>query len=191
MQYTDFLFKKTGQGRHSWRPRPQATLTYSPNHNHNFRLNFTSWQTSPSLTETNVVPQQLDGFQWIVGNQNLKTSNSYMHTFQYGINLPRINGSLGIRVFTSPNAIASFLQWEGERLITTYENSRGLQNLSFFLAPQIDIIPGWPTASGYIQYRKERMRGTGYSHHNKHAGALHTSQLQSSVGTTKKRVHQG
>lgn len=63
-QYTDFLFKESNRGNHSWSPRPQATVTYSLNQNHNFRLNFTSWQSAPSLAETNVVPQQLDGFQW-------------------------------------------------------------------------------------------------------------------------------
>lgn len=166
MQYTDFLFKESDRGNHSWSPRPQATLTYSLNQNHNLRLNFTSWQSAPSLAETNVVPQQLDGFQWRIGNQELKTANSYMLTFRYGFNLPRVSGSLGVRAFTSPNAITPFLFWEGERLVTSYENSRGLRNLSVFLAPQIDIIPGWLMASGYLQYRMERMRGTGYSLRN-------------------------
>ena len=165
VQYTDFLFKETNQGTHTWNPRPQATITYSLNQNHNFRLNFTSWQSTPSLAETNIVPQQLDGFQWRVGNQNLKTANSYMLTFRYGFNLPRVSGSFGVRAFTSPNAITPLLQWEGDKLITTYENSRGLQNLSFFLAPQIEVIPNWLMASGYIQFRMERMRGTGYTHH--------------------------
>lgn len=166
VQYTDFMFRESARGNHSWSPRPQATVTYSLNQNHNFRLNFTSWQSAPSLSETNIVPQQLDGFQWRVGNQDLKTANSYMLTFRYGFNVPRVNGSFGIRAFTSPNAITPLLLWEGDRLITTYENSRGLQNLSFFLAPQIEIVPGWLTASGYVQYRMERMRGTGYSLHS-------------------------
>ena len=161
-QYTAFLFKESDRGNHSWSARPQATVTYSPNHNHNFRLNFTSWQSTPSLAETNVVAQQLDGFQWRVGNQNLKTANSYMLTFRYGFNLPRVSGSFGIRAFTSPNAITPLLKWDEDRLITTYENSRGLKNLSFFLAPQIEIIPHWLTVSGYVQYRMERMKGTGY-----------------------------
>lgn len=166
VQHTDFLFKESDKGNHTWSPRPQATVTYSLNPSHNFRLNFTSWQSAPSLAETNVVPQQLDGFQWRVGNQNLKTSNSYMLTFRYGFNIPRVNGSFGVRAFTSPDAITPLIFWEGERLISTYENSRGLQNLSFFLAPQIEIVPDWLMASGYVQYRMERMRGTGYSHHS-------------------------
>lgn len=166
VQYTDYLFKETNQGNHSWSPRPQATITYSLNQNHNFRLNFTSWQSTPSLAETNIVPQQLDGFQWRVGNQNLKTANSYMLTFRYGFNLPRVSGSFGIRAFTSPNAITPLMLWEGDKLITTYENSRGLRNLSFFLAPQIEVIPNWLMINGYVQYRMEQMRGTSYSLRN-------------------------
>lgn len=165
-QYTDFLFKETNQGSNSWNLRPRATVTYGINQKHQFRLSFQTWQSTPSLAETNIAPQQLDGFQWRIGNPNLKTSNSYMLTLHYNFNVPRVAGSFGIRAFTSPNAITPLLYWEDNRLITTYENSRGLQNLSFFIAPQIDIVPNWFMASGYLQYRIERMRGTGYDLHN-------------------------
>ena len=165
-QYTDFYFRESARGNHFWNARPQATVTYAPDQNHNFRLNFTSWQSTPTLAETNPVPQQLDGFQWRIGNQHLKTASSYMLTFRYGFNLTRVNGTFGIRAFTSPNAITPLLQWDNNRLVTTYENSRGLQNLSFFLYPQIEILPDWITLSGGVQYRMERMRGTGYNLHN-------------------------
>lgn len=165
-QYTDFMFRETGQGSSSWNMRPQATVTYGLNQNHQFRLSFESWQSAPSLAETNVAPQQIDGFQWRIGNPALKTSNSYMLTLRYNYSVPRVAGTFGIRAFTSPNAITPYLYWKGDRLITTYENSRGLQNISFFIAPQIDIIPGWLMASGYLQYRAERMSGTGYRLYN-------------------------
>lgn len=166
VQYANILFRETDKGTHSWNLRPQATVTYSLNQNHNFRLNFMSWQSTPSLAETNMVPQQLDGFQWRVGNQGLKTSSSYRLTFRYGFNVPRVNGTFGVRAYASPNAITPFLYWDNDRLITTYENSRGIKQLSFFLAPQIEIIPDWLTVSGYIEYRMERMRGNGYTCHN-------------------------
>lgn len=166
LQYTDFLFRESGRGTHTWSPRPQATVTYSLNQNHNFRINFTSWQSTPSLAETNPVPQQLDGFQWRVGNPDLNTANSYMLTLRYAYTLPRVSGIFGIRAFTSPNAITPILHWDNDRLITTYENSRGLQNISFFIAPQIEILPDWLTASFYLQYRIERMRGSGYRLYN-------------------------
>lgn len=165
-QYTDFHFKETNQGNSSWNLRPQATVTYAPNQSHQLRLNFTSWQTAPSLAETNIAPQQIDGFQWRIGNPNIKTSNSYMLTLRYSFNSRRVSGSFGIRAFTSPDAITPVLYWNDGRLVTSYENSRGLQNLSFFLSPQVEIIPSWLTASGYLQFRAERMRGTGYLIHN-------------------------
>lgn len=172
MQYTDFLFKETNQGNHSWSPRPQASVTYSMNQNHNFRLSFTSWQSAPSLAETNIVPQQIDGFQWRVGNQDLKTSSSYMLTMMYRFNFPRVTGTFGIRAYTSPDAITPLLFWDNNKLITTYENSTGgLQNLSFFLAPRVEIIKDWLMVSAYIQYRMEHMRGTGYNlRHNAWSG---------------------
>lgn len=165
-QYTDFLFKESDQGNSSWNMRPQATATYALSPAHQFRLSFETWQSTPSLTETNVAPQQIDSFQWRMGNPGLKTSNSYMLTLRYNFNLPRTSGTFGIRAFTSPDAITPLLYWDNDRLITTYENSRGLRNLTFFLAPHFDVIPGWLTLSGYAQYRMERMRGTGYKLHS-------------------------
>ena len=162
-QYTDFFFRETGVGSHSWNLRPQAAITYSLNQRHQFRLNFESWQSSPSLAETNPTPQQIDGFQWRLGNPGIKTSNSYMLTLRYNFQIPRVYGQLGIRAYTSPNAITPLQMWEDKKLITTYENSRGLQNISLFLAPQIEVVPDWLTVSGYLQWRAERMRGTGYN----------------------------
>lgn len=98
-QYTTFNFRETSQGSHSWNLRPQATVTYSVNTNHSFRLSLTSWQSAPSLAETNIAPQQLDGFQWQIGNASLKTSSSYMLSFRYDHNLPRVSGAFDVRAF--------------------------------------------------------------------------------------------
>ncbi len=162
-QYTEFFFRETGLGSHSWNLRPQAAITYSLNQRNQFRLNFESWQSTPSLAETNPTAQQIDGFQWRVGNPGIKTSNSYMLTLRYNFQIPRVYGQFGMRAYMSPNAITPVLMWEDEKLITTYENSSGLQNISLFLAPQIEVVPDWLTVSGYLQWRAERMRGTGYN----------------------------
>lgn len=165
-QYTSFKFKETNQGQNSWNLRPQATLTYSPNYRNQFQLSFTSWQSTPSLAETNIVPQQVDDFQWHVGNPNLKTSTSYMLTLRYSYNLPRVNGSFGVRGFSSPNGITPYLSWEGDRLITSYENSKGFQNVNVWISPQIEVIPSWVIVTGTLQYTAERMKGTGYKLYN-------------------------
>lgn len=165
-QYTSFHFRESDQGNHSWNFRPQASLSYSINSNHRLRLGFSSWQTAPSLSETNIAPQQIDGFQWQIGNPNLKTSNSYMLSFRYSFSFPRVDGTFGIRAFSSPDAIAPRLYWEDERLITTFENSRGLKNIVFSLSPQVEVIPDWLAVAGSIEYRAERMEGSGYKLYN-------------------------
>ena len=162
IQYTDFMFKETNLGSHSWNIRPQASIVYRIVSGHQLRLNFDSWQTNPSLTETNPTPQQIDGLQWRIGNPGLKTSNSYRLTLRYDFRLPRVYGQFGIKGITSPNYISPFLQWEGDKLVTTYENSKGLENLTLFLSPQIEVIPDWLMVSGYLQWRTSRMSGTGY-----------------------------
>lgn len=153
-------------GNQSWNLRPQATITYSPNRNHQLRLSFTSWQSAPSLSETNIAPQQLDGFQWRIGNPDLKTSSSYSLSLRYSFSMPRVSGSFGVRAFSSPNAITPYLYWDNDRLVTSYENSDGLRNISFWLAPQIEVIPSWLTIAGNLQYRAERMKGRGYKLYN-------------------------
>ncbi|MCH5228103.1 MAG: hypothetical protein J1F16_09885 [Muribaculaceae bacterium] len=165
-QYTSFIFKETDQGSESWNFRPQATVTYSPGGANQLRLNFTTWQTTPSLSETNIAPQQTDGFQWNIGNPNLKTYNSYKLDLRYGFSFWRVAGNFNISASTSPKAIAPFLFWENNKLITTYENSIGKQSISFSLAPQIQLIPNWLIVSGRVEYLAERTRGTGYKLYN-------------------------
>lgn len=166
MQYTAFRFRESGQGHESWNVRPQASVTCAVSPDHRLRLAFSSWQTAPSLSETSMAPQQTDGFQWQTGNPELKTSRSYMLSFRYSFSMPRVDGTFGVRAFTSPDAISPRLYWDGDRLVTTYENSRGLQNIVFEFSPQVELIPGWLTAAGSVEYRAERMRGTAYSLYN-------------------------
>lgn len=165
-QYTSFRFIETDQGSHSWNLRPQATITYSPNSNNQIRLNFTSWQTTPSLSETNIAPQQTDGFQWNIGNPDLKTYNTYRLNLRYAFNFWKISGNFNISGSTSPKAIAPYLYWQDDKLITSYENSKGKQRLSFSLSPQIQVVPNWLTLSGYIEYLNERTQGVGYKLYN-------------------------
>lgn len=165
-QYTSFNFRESDRGNSSWNLRPQFTATYRPSDTSQLRLNFTSWQSAPSLAETNVAPQQIDGFQWRIGNPDLKTSSSYMLTLRYNFTFPRVNGTFGVRAFTSPDAITPRLFWSDDKLVTSYENSRGLDNLTFWLSPQIEVVPGWFMINGTLQYRAERMRGKDYKLYN-------------------------
>ncbi len=75
-------------------------------------------------------------------------------------------GALGLRAFSSPDAITACYNWADDRLVTSFENSDGLQNLAFYLSPQVEVIPDWVMMSGTLQYKAERMKGRGYRHYN-------------------------
>ena len=167
-QYNSFYFLETGQGNKSWNLRPQATITYRHGDVSSFNLSLTSWQRTPTLNETNIVEQQIDGFQWQRGNPDLKTSSSYSLTFRYNFNLPRVTGQFGANILNSPNAIAPFYEWEGNRLIKSFENSAGLNSHMFWLSPEIEVIPDWLIIEGTLRYKNERTKGRGYNvhHHN-------------------------
>lgn len=160
--FTSFRFRESGLGSKSWNFRPKLSLRYRLNRSSQFRLNFSTWQTTPSLAQTNDVPQQIDGFQWSVGNPNLRTSNNYYLGLNYYFTLPRVEGVFTIMGYDGPNAITRTLFWEGDRLVNSYENSKGAQSLSFSLSPQITVLPGKLIVSGTLEYRMQRSRGSGY-----------------------------
>jgi hypothetical protein len=167
-QYTDFKFRETAQGNNSWNVRPQFSATYRYNSASMFSLNFTSWQTAPTLEQTNIAASQTDGIQWRIGNPDLNTSTSYQLTARYKYTSNRVSGTFSVRAFSSPNDIASYRYWQDDKLMTSYENSDGLKYLSFTLAPQVDVVPEWLSLSGSIHYRMEQSKGNGYRHTNRH-----------------------
>jgi hypothetical protein len=166
-QYTNFKFRETGQGNNSWNLRPRFSATYRYNPTSLYSLSFTTWQSAPSLSETGIAVQQTDGIQWSVGNPNLNTSSSYLLTLRYKYSSNRVNGTFSIRAYSSPNAIAPYLYWQDDRLVTSYENSHGLKSASFTIAPQIEIIPDWLSADGDLQFRIDQSKGNGYKHINR------------------------
>jgi hypothetical protein len=166
-QYTDFKFRETGQGNNSWNLRPQFSASYRYNSTSLFSLNFTSWQTAPSLDQTKIAANQTDGIQWRIGNPDLNTSSSYQLSLRYKYTSKRISGAFNISAFNSPNAITPYLYWDDNRLFTSYENSDGLKWVAFTLAPQYDIVPDWLSVEGSVNYRVEQSKGNGYKHSNR------------------------
>jgi hypothetical protein len=184
-QYTSFLFKESDRGSHSWNLRPRFSAVYKMNSTSQFRLTLTSWQTAPSLSETNVAPQQIDGFQWQIGNQGLKTSSTYRLVLQYNYTLERVMGTMGVKMYTNPNAIAPYYEWQGDKLIRSYENSDYRKGLVAYLSPMIEVIPNWLTIDGTLTYATERTKGTGYNiRHNNWSGNVAAELSYKDFGLT-------
>lgn len=162
IQYSSFKLRESGRGNNSWNLRPRLTLTYRAGNVSRWYLAFYTRQVSPTLSETNNVAQQIDAFQWQEGNPNLKTYNIYRIDAQYSCNKGGISGTVGFNWELSPDAIAPFYEWRGDRLVSSFENSRGRRWYSAYISPDINMIPGWLNLSGYLRYGITNTRGTGY-----------------------------
>lgn len=163
-QYTDLSMPESATQTSSWSLRPRFSASYRLDRTSQFRVNFTTWQTTPTLSQTDDEPQQIDGFQYRVGNPDLHTFNTYRISAQYNLSLPRINAKLEGRWTRQPGAIAPWLEWEGDRLITSFENSRGQTTWQVSLSPQIEIVPSAVTLAGTIRYIHSESEGRGYRH---------------------------
>lgn len=165
-QYSDSRSIESGKGSSSWNLRPRFSAAWRINGSNQLRINFSSWQTTPSLSETNMAPQQIDGFQWQIGNPDLSTYSTFRTTLTYNFDFPRVSGTFGAQWKRSPHAIAPYLVWEGERLITMFENSRGLTDWQLYISPQVEIIPQWLMVRGTLRFTTTSTSGTGYRHRN-------------------------
>lgn len=144
--------------------RPRLSAAYRLDRTSQFRLNFSTWQTAPSLSQTDGEPQQIDGFQYQIGNPDLHTYNTYRISLQYNLTLNRMNAKLEGRWTRRPGAIAPWLEWDGDRLITSFENSGGQTDWQVSLSPQVEVIPKTVTISGSLRYIHSISNGTGYRH---------------------------
>lgn len=163
VQYSTYRFKENKMGQSSWDLRPQVSIYYTPTQVSWWWLNFTTRQTTPNLNQISEVPRQIDGILWEVGNPELKTYNSFKLQLQYGYSKNLLSFQIGIYGVTEPKVIAPFYEWEGDRLISTYENSRVRQQFGASFSPTLDIVPGWLTISGTLQWDHTKTKGTGYN----------------------------
>ena len=163
-QYTDLSMPESDIATSSWSLRPRLSAFYRLNRTSQFRVNFTTWQTTPTLSQTDDEPQQIDGLQYSIGNPDLHTFSTYRISAQYNLSLPRVNAKLEGRWTRRPGAIAPWMEWEEDKLITSFENSHGQTDWQVSLAPQIEVIPNVLTLAGTVRYIHSTSDGTGYRH---------------------------
>ncbi len=162
--YSSYSTVESGIGEHSWNIRPRLALTYRYNDASQFRASLSTWQNNPTLSQTNTVAQPIDGIQWRLGNPNLSTYSNYRLQLSYQYSSRRINGRAGVWLQTSPDAITTDYYWQDDRLINSYENSKGFKSAAIFVSPQIEVVPDWFTLSAYLEYDIEHSKGRDYNH---------------------------
>ena len=164
-QYTSIDNREVGTSSHKWSFRPRFSARWRYNDVSSYRLIFQSWTTNPSLSETNPTEQIIDGFQYQVGDPNLKPYMNYRVTAQYNFSLPWMEGAVRGRYTTSRNAIMPFMQWNDDRLMTSYANGGKFESWQILFSPEFNIIPDWLMASASVCFEHMQTSGVGYKHH--------------------------
>lgn len=162
--YTAIDNREANASSHKWSFRPRLSARWRYNDSSAWRLDFESWTVNPTLSETNPAEQILDGFQYQVGNTDLKPYMFYRGALQYNFSLPWMEGSVRGRYTTSRDAIMPYMQWNGDRLMTSYANGGKYASWLVQFSPQFNIIPDWLMASAELAFEHVRTSGQGYKH---------------------------
>lgn len=142
---------------------PDFSMTWSLKGGSMLRLNYSSYTTSPSLTETSEVMQTVDAYQVQVGNPNLKPYQTYNIGLTYAFNSPRFSGNIYARWIRIPNAIMEYSDYTPAGLIcNSWLNAVGGTRYEIGLSPRIVIIPNFLTINGMVGYYHFRNHGPNY-----------------------------
>lgn len=163
-QYLRLGFEEGKRGHSSWSWQPRLTLNWNIAPHSKIRASFSGRTSAPSASQTDSQWQQIDGFQYQIGNRDLRSYAVYKAQLRYSFSFWRVQGSLDGRWSRAPRAIAPFMEWHDGRLVTAFENSRGSTTLQFTASAQVDIIPKYIVAKGSLRYYRGHTAGTGYSH---------------------------
>lgn len=148
----------------TWSLRPRVSVSWRAHETSQFRFSFTTGTSTPSSSQTDPNPQQIDGFQYQVGNPSLHTYNNYKAKLQYNFTFPRVSGRLEGVWTRAPHAIAPSLSWVDDKLVTTFENSRGHTSWQVSLSPQVEILHDILVLKGTLRFYRATSEGTGYRH---------------------------
>lgn len=156
-------YVENGKSTNDFMFTPDFTFNWDLGSGSNLTLNYSSYSTTPSLTETSVVTQQIDAYQVQRGNPDLKPFTTYGLKLSYGWSIPRFAGNLSARWSRSPGAIMEYNGYTPEGMIfNTWANSTGYTQYFIDFSPRITVVPGLLTINGTVSFCHYRNHGPNY-----------------------------
>ncbi|MCF0159642.1 MAG: outer membrane beta-barrel protein [Bacteroidaceae bacterium] len=166
VEYNDLKLRESDKQTSSWNFIPQVTVVWDRDWS-NLRFTMRGWSSTPTLSQTNPTVQQIDRFQYQVGNPDLQGYSNWSANLNWAQNFRRLNTAVqfGYQT-TSGNAIAAHYYWNKDnQLITTFTN--GNRNRSWWgqASASIKVIPQWFTLNTYIKMVRYNTTGKDFHHH--------------------------
>lgn len=164
-EYNDLTLRESARTSRTWNVIPRVSAVWRKNWS-TLRLSARRWTISPSLSETNPTMQQVDNFQYSVGNPDLKPYSVWQANLNWAGTFNRIQPSVQLGYYaTSSDAIAPSYRWDGDsRLIASYSNGNRKRQWWWRAGASINVIPGWLDVSGYVEMDRYYTSGPDYRH---------------------------
>lgn len=144
---------------------PRFSLNWTLGTRSKWNLTYTSQMTPPTLEQTSLVTQSIDGIQYEVGNPMLKSFLIHRFRLRYGYS----NGRNFQLTFMGglnhiPKPIQPFYKWKSDAIIRSYSNSGYCNAVMGSLSLNWEIVPAWLTLSGNLDYNYTWNAGESFKH---------------------------
>lgn len=158
-------FNKTAEvSNSSFFVRPKFNLRYRPSRSSTFRLNFSTYGNTPSISQLSTVRQYIDNVQASEGNANLENYTTYRSQVQYELSKGVFYGYLRSAYKYSPNPIMEYKYRDGENIITSFANHKNAHVFSHEAHAGVNNWKDWVSASAHFGFNRYIMHGNDYTH---------------------------
>lgn len=162
-QYTDIYMRESARGTNSWEVQPRISIMWRKEWS-TLRASLRRSTSSPSLSQTNPVVQQLDPVQYQYGNPTLKPYSWFHYNLAWSVNVPRANFNLKATMRSADNTIFKHSYWEDNRLMQTYSNDGDYRDFGFSLAASLEVVPEWFFFEGNVDFSRQFSKGKNFRH---------------------------
>ncbi|MDD2960678.1 MAG: hypothetical protein PHR45_01170 [Muribaculaceae bacterium] len=144
---------------------PIIMLRYTPSKTMTLKFQANTKTVLPSPNEIYPLKQQIDEFQYVQGNKNLKPFQIYSPRIEYEYYNPRITCKLVAAYEYAPGAIMSYKEVDkSAKILKSYDNHKFWQHLDAHAEFSVQLIANILKVSGTLGWTRYDSRGENYTH---------------------------
>lgn len=144
--------------------RPKLNIRYRASNASTFRLNFSVYGNTPSLSQLTNVRQQIDNVQTSVGNAKLKDYTTYRTQLQYELSKGPFYGYLRSTYRYNHKPIMEYKYWEDDKIISSFANHKNAHIFNHEAHLAINNWKNWVSANVHAGLNRYIMHGNNYTH---------------------------
>ncbi len=155
-------------------PRPSLYASYKVNQHNSLSLLFNVGSLSPRVSTLNTAEQQINAYEVLRGNYDLKTTVFTITRLSHSLNLNHFQ--LGSYVSYIHYHDGQFDEYttEGDKLIHSYSTDGDLHNIAAGVNASVSLLKNALRLNGSVRYEHYAITGPHRTHHNNVSASLTT-----------------